>query len=103
MCDRPVPPVKAQFLATDKAGHPVVFQAGGNALRFGGHPDCKTTMADDLIMEHEEALADPVPKLQVAERYPKQDCPTLHDMFVIEDQLVNLKRTYRIYHEEGCS
>jgi putative transposase len=28
-------------------------------------------------------------------------CPTLHDMLVIEGQVVNHKRTYRVYCEEG--
>jgi putative transposase len=37
----------------------------------------------------------------LAERYPKYGCPTLHDMLVIEDEVVNKKRTYRIYCEEG--
>jgi len=37
---------------------------------------------------------------QLAERYPKYGCPTLHDMLVIEGQVVNHKRTYRIYCEE---
>jgi len=38
---------------------------------------------------------------QLAERYPKYGCPTLHDMLVIEGRVVNQKRTYRIYCEEG--
>jgi putative transposase len=37
----------------------------------------------------------------LAERYPKYGCPTLHDMLVIEGEVVNSKRTYRIYCEEG--
>ncbi len=37
---------------------------------------------------------------QLAERYPKYGCPTLHDMLVIENQVINYKRTYRIYREE---
>ena len=37
----------------------------------------------------------------LAERYPKYGCPTLHDMLVIEGEVVNRKRTYRIYREEG--
>jgi len=38
---------------------------------------------------------------QLAEQYPKYGCPTLHDMLVIEGQVVNHKRTHRIYCEEG--
>lgn len=38
---------------------------------------------------------------QLAEQYPKYGCPTLHDMLAIERQVVNHKRTYRIYREEG--
>jgi putative transposase len=37
----------------------------------------------------------------LAERYPKYGCPTLHDMLVIEGEVKNHKRTYRIYCEEG--
>ena len=37
----------------------------------------------------------------LAERYPRYGCPTLHDMLVIEGEVVNKKRTYRIYCEEG--
>ena len=37
----------------------------------------------------------------LAERYPKYGCPTLHDMLVIEGEVENHKRTYRIYCEEG--
>jgi putative transposase len=37
----------------------------------------------------------------LAERYPKYGCPTLHDMLVIEGEVKNYKRTYRIYREEG--
>jgi len=37
----------------------------------------------------------------LAEEYPKYGCPTLHDMLVIEGEVVNKKRTYRIYCEEG--
>ena len=37
----------------------------------------------------------------LAERYPKYGCPTLHDMLVIEGEVVNRKRTYRSYCEEG--
>ena len=38
---------------------------------------------------------------RLAEQYPKYGCPTLHDMLVIEGQVINHKRTYRIYREEG--
>jgi len=37
----------------------------------------------------------------LAEQYPKYGCPTLHDMLVIEGEVKNYKRTYRIYCEEG--
>jgi putative transposase len=38
---------------------------------------------------------------QLAERYPKYGYPTLHDMLRIEGRVINRKRTYRIYREEG--
>ena len=37
----------------------------------------------------------------LAEQYPRYGCPTLHDMLVIEGQVINHKRTYRIYCEEA--
>jgi putative transposase len=37
----------------------------------------------------------------LAEQYPKYGYPTLHDMLVLEGRVVNRKRTYRIYREEG--
>ena len=38
---------------------------------------------------------------QLAEQYPKCGSPTLHDLLAIEGEVVNRKRTYRIYREEG--
>lgn len=37
----------------------------------------------------------------LAKQYPKYGYPTLHDMLVIEGRVINRKRTYRIYREEG--
>ena len=37
----------------------------------------------------------------LAERYPRYGYPTLHDMLRAEGAVVNRKRTYRIYREEG--
>ena len=37
----------------------------------------------------------------LAERYPRYGYPTLHDMLRTEGLVVNPKRTYRIYREEG--
>lgn len=64
MRDRPEPPADAKVLATDEQGRVAVFQVGINALGFCGHPGFKTAMAEDLIMEFEEAPVDPAPKLQ---------------------------------------
>ncbi len=64
MRDRPLPPPDAAVLARDGAGRPAIFQLGENALGFTGHPGFKTAMAEDLIMEFEEAPENPAPKLQ---------------------------------------
>ena len=61
--DRPVPPADARILAVDSAGHPVLFQVGENALGFTGHPGVKPAIVEDLIMEFDEAPADPGPTL----------------------------------------
>lgn len=37
----------------------------------------------------------------LAERYPRYGYPTLHDMLKIEGLVINRKRTYRLYREEG--
>jgi putative transposase len=37
----------------------------------------------------------------LAQEYPRYGCPTLHDMLKTSGQVVNLKRTYRIYREEN--
>jgi GMP synthase-like glutamine amidotransferase len=64
MRDRPVLPADARILAVDEHDRPAVFQVGVNALGFCSHPGFKTAMAEDLIMEFEEAPDDPAPKLQ---------------------------------------
>ncbi len=38
---------------------------------------------------------------QLAQDYPRYGCPTLHGMLVTEGRVVNFKRTYRVYCEEG--
>jgi len=37
----------------------------------------------------------------LAERYPRYGCPTLHDMLKSAGQVRNYKRTYRLYREHG--
>ena len=64
MRDRPLPPDDARILAVDEHDRPALFQVGPNALGFTGHPGFKTAMAEDLIMEFEEAPDDPAPQLQ---------------------------------------
>ena len=57
----PCLPDDARILAVDAAGHPAVFQVGANALGFTGHPGVKAAIIEDLVMEFEEAPADPGP------------------------------------------
>lgn len=61
--DRPVPPPEARILAVDSAGRPALFQVGEHALGFAGHPGVKPAIVEDLIMEFDEAPADPGPAL----------------------------------------
>jgi GMP synthase-like glutamine amidotransferase len=61
--DWPVPPPEARILAVDSAGRPALFQVGANALGFTGHPGVKAAIIEDLVMEFEEAPADPGPTL----------------------------------------
>lgn len=62
--DRPVLPPGADVLARDAAGRPALFQVGERALGFTGHPGTKPAIVEDLIMEFEEAPADPGPALE---------------------------------------
>ncbi len=64
MRDRPLPPSGADVLAVDEAGRPAVFQVAANAVGFTGHPGFKTAMAEDLVMEFDEAPENPAPELQ---------------------------------------
>jgi GMP synthase-like glutamine amidotransferase len=59
MRDRPVAPDYATVLARDEQERPALWQIGSNALGFVGHPGLKVAMVEDLIMEFEEAPADP--------------------------------------------
>lgn len=36
----------------------------------------------------------------LAQEYPRYGCPTLHDLLKSEGQVINIKRTYRLYREE---
>jgi putative transposase len=36
----------------------------------------------------------------LAQEYPRYGCPTLHDLLKTEGQVINIKRTYRLYREE---
>lgn len=58
MRDRPIPPAYAVTLAVDEAGRASLFQIGKNAFGFTGHPGIKPAIAEDLIMEFEEAPED---------------------------------------------
>ena len=59
MRDRPVPPDFAQILSRDEEGRPAAFRIGSNIFGFTGHPGFKRAMAEDLIMEFEEAPSSP--------------------------------------------
>lgn len=76
MRDRPVLPASARVLAVDEQDRPAVFELASNALGFTGHPGFKTAMAEDLIMEFEEAPADPAPTLQALQMMMREmeDC-----------------------------
>lgn len=67
MRDRAVPPDYANILAVDPQNRPAIFQIGEKAFGFAGHPGFKLAMAEDLIMEFEEApdeTAKPLTKLR---------------------------------------
>ncbi len=49
--DEVVLPSRARVLAQDETGRPALFQYGGSAFGFSGHPGVKSAMVEDLIME----------------------------------------------------
>jgi GMP synthase-like glutamine amidotransferase len=63
MRDRPLPPPGAQVLARDEAGDAALWQCGGAAFGFSGHPGMKVAMVEDLVMEFEETPANLEPQL----------------------------------------
>ncbi len=63
MRDRPLPPAYATTLAIDADQRPALFQIGSNVFGFTGHPGFKRAMAEDLIMEFEDAPEAPGPAL----------------------------------------
>jgi hypothetical protein len=46
-------------LARDDQQRPALWQIGDSAFGFAGHPGLKVAMVEDLIMEFEEAPAEP--------------------------------------------
>ena len=63
MRDWPEPPAYARVLAVDPGGRPALWQIGGCAFGFAGHPGLKVAMVEDLIMEFAEAPEDAGPEL----------------------------------------
>jgi GMP synthase-like glutamine amidotransferase len=61
--DRALPPPRAQILAHDGAGNPLVFQVGDNSFGFAGHPGVKSGIVEDLIMEFEEGPENAIAQL----------------------------------------
>jgi len=59
MRDQPEPPSYAKILSLDAKGRPAIFQIGDSAFGFTGHPGFKLAMAEDLVMEFEDAPANP--------------------------------------------
>jgi GMP synthase-like glutamine amidotransferase len=55
MRDWPIPPAHAAVLARDDRGRAALWQVGGRAFGFAGHPGLKVAMVEDLIMEFEES------------------------------------------------
>lgn len=58
MRDWPVPPPGARVLAVDEKGRAALWQAGGRAFGFAGHPGLKVAMVEDLVMEFEDGPQD---------------------------------------------
>ncbi|MEQ8234072.1 MAG: hypothetical protein RLW61_07355 [Gammaproteobacteria bacterium] len=59
-------PAQARVLALGEDDAPALFQVGDNAFGFRGHPGFKPAIAEDLVMEFEEAPDDPAAALIAA-------------------------------------
>jgi GMP synthase-like glutamine amidotransferase len=68
MRDRPEPPSHAQILARDESMRPSIFQIGRNAFGFYGHPGFKLAIAEDLVMEFDDAPLEPGPQFAALAR-----------------------------------
>jgi GMP synthase (glutamine-hydrolysing) len=64
MRDWPEPPAYVRVLAKDEKDRPAIFQLGERAFGFVAHPGFKAAMAEDLIMEFEEAPLEPSAALE---------------------------------------
>ncbi len=69
MRDRPAPPDYAEIIARDAHGRVAVFQIGGRAFGFTGHPGLRRAMVEDLIMEFDDSPADPGPALDALTQF----------------------------------
>lgn len=57
-CGEVTLPPAARVLARDPRDVPALFQIGGHAFGFSGHPGVKSAIIEDLIMEFPESPAD---------------------------------------------
>lgn len=78
MRDRPEPPSYASILSRDSTGKPAIFQLGPKAFGFAGHPGFKLAMAEDLVMEFDEAPVNAGPQFAALSKMKRE----------IEDALV---------------
>ncbi len=67
------------------------------ACRLAGF--CRSAARYHLVGRDDSALRARLKAL--AEQYPRYGYPTLHDMLRAEGHVINPKRTYRLYREEG--
>tara|TARA_B100001123_G_scaffold220823_1_gene249023 strand:+ start:244 stop:939 length:696 start_codon:yes stop_codon:yes gene_type:complete len=93
MRDRPQPPSDAAILAVDAADRPALFQIGGNAFGFTGHPGAKLAMVEDLLMEFEDGPSDPVPQLDTFRTMKTEIEDTLVPIMTGLVQLTKLMQT----------
>ncbi len=74
----PIPPEYADILAVDENNNPLLFQMGKTAFGFVFHPGFKRAIAEDLIMEFEEAPENPAPELEILGNNSREIYETLN-------------------------
>ena len=94
--DRVRLPPAARVLARDGSEAPALFQMGGQAFGFSGHPGIKSAIIEDLIMEFPDSPAEPAVGLAAL----RQAQPAIEAALV--PIMTGLARSLRLMEKDAC-